>query len=698
MKTSTASIAMSALCLCAANVAAEVARDNGDSWAIETIVVTAERTGIHEPVAQTATRTPTPVEKIPQSIQTLNRNLIEEQDLQNLPSALANVSGVAPSSPMQLVLQPTLVRGFAVSYYFDGLPSYQLPAGAADPGTLINVERIEVAKGPASTLFGGGAGAPLAGLINLISRDPVPEAAGSVAIRAGSFDTFGGAADINLPLTDQLAVRVNGMIEQADSFLDVVDSKQRAIFPSIAWTPCEDTRLVLRGRFNRSLQQEYAGLPSELVEPARLISRKVFAGASDAPETAVENNQIGAFLSHRLTDRIELNAAAGTYDGKIDEWSTFPFGQLAGTLYNFGNGLLTSDTDKVFATASITALLGDGAIRHQILSGIDWDDTDYKGSLSLNAFWAFLDYTAANPTATYGAPPPLFSDQRDKLSSTALFVQDQVSIGNRLDVTLGLRWTQLDITSNVSGFVTDDTDRRLTPRVGATFELLDGLSLFAGYARGFQGVVAAGFFGIEPKPETSTSWETGLKFASPIEGLTGTLALYQVERRNVITPDPVLPFVYGQSGEQRARGIEADLIYEPSPALSILASYAYTDAEVSRDNALPEGDRLRAVPRHSGRLAVRYRFAGTALEGLEIGAGVTAMSGRELTLPNTARVDGLVLADAQVAYDFGPAMLRVSVQNLFDRGGFEPYQYLGGAFVVPVQPRAAYLTLQTGSW
>ena len=671
---------------------------NTESWAMETIVVTAERGGLYEPVVQTATRTDTPVEKIPQSIQSLNRNLIEDQDLQNLTTALLNVSGVMPTTPMQTVLQATLLRGFGVSYYFDGLPTYQLPPGIADPGTLINVERIEVAKGPTSTLYGGGAGAPLSGIVNLVSRDPVQELGGSFSLRTGSFDTVGGAADINVPLGEQVAIRLSAMAEQSDSHIDVIDSERYAVFPSLSWDITDHTRLLLRGRFNHLEQQEYAGLPVELIKPEHLISRDVYAGANDSPRTEIENTQVGAFLTHAFSDRLEMNIAIGLYEGEFEEWASFPFGQIAGTLYNFGTGFLPSDTDKRFATASVTARLGEGLVRHQLLAGVDWDDTDYFGALYFNPFWSLLDYSAADPTASFGAVPPLFFDQNDDLSSTAVFVQDQISIGERLDLTLGLRWTSLDIQSVVSGLETDDTDDRITPRVGATFEVVDGLSVFAGYSEGFQGVVAGGFLGIVPKPESSKSYEAGFKFAAPITGLTGTVAVYELTRRNVATPDPVIPFTFVQTGEQRARGVEADLIYEPSPALSLLFSYAYTDAEVTKDNNLPKGDRLRAVPEHSGRLAVRYRFAGTSLDGLEIGAGLTAVSKRELTLPNTTAIGGFTVMDAQVAYHIGAATLTLSLQNLLDKGGFEPYQYLGGAFVVPTQPRSAFLTIQAGTW
>ena len=143
--------------------------------------------------------TSSPIEKIAQSIQVLTRALIDDQDLRTLSDALANVSGVTPTSTFETVLQSPLVRGFNANYYIDGLPAYGLPTATVDPATLIGVARIEVAKGPSSTLYGGGTGAPLGGLINLVSPLPDPSFGGQVTARAGSFDTYGATGDISVP-------------------------------------------------------------------------------------------------------------------------------------------------------------------------------------------------------------------------------------------------------------------------------------------------------------------------------------------------------------------------------------------------------------------------------------------------------------------------------------------------------------------
>ncbi|MBS88083.1 TonB-dependent receptor [Sphingobium sp.] len=665
-------------------------------WTPE-IIVTGVRDGYDVPAATSATRVATPVEKIPQSIQSLTRQLIEDQDLQNLTDALVNVSGIVPTSQGQAVLQPTLVRGFKVNYFIDGIPTYQLPEGAADPATLVFVDRIEVVKGPTSTLYGGGAGAPLSGLINLVSRDPsTTNLLMNAGLRAGSFNSWGGDADINLPIGAMAAFRVSGMVESADSFIDFVTMDRFGIFPSLLVKLGPDTRLVVRGRYNKIEQTEYAGLPVELIKPNLVIDRNVFAGARDAPRTSVENKAITGTLTHSFSDGVQAELSINRTLNKFDEWATFPYGQIAGTVYNFGSARLPSDTQKTYTTGTVTAKLGDAAIRQTLLAGVDYDETDYYARLDFNVAWGVVDFANPLPAGSFGAPPPIFYDQRDRMKTIAIFAQDQVSIGERLDLTLGLRWTRLKIASDLGLFgATEESSSKVTPRAGLTYRIADGVSLFAGYSEGFQGVVGGAFYGLTPKPETSQAWEAGIKLNAPIKGLTGTAALYQVTRQNVLTAIPN-SFFYSQDGEQRACGAELDLIYEPTPSLSLLFNYAYTDAKVTMATTIPVGARLRAVPRHSARLAGRYRFQSGALKGLEAGAGMTIVSERELTLPNSVAINGSTLVDAQASYDLGPVRLGVSIVNLLGSKAFAPYQYLGGAYVTPVQPRSAFVTLRAG--
>ncbi|MEM9422283.1 MAG: TonB-dependent receptor plug domain-containing protein, partial [Pseudomonadota bacterium] len=155
-----------------------------DSWRDDVIIVRGKRSTLYGADQAAVTRLPVPLDELPQSIQVLTPTLLEEQALTTLSDALVNISGVVPSQPSEIVLSNPIVRGFEAEIFVDGLIGYG-DAAVLDPASLVGVERIEVAKGPTSVLFGGGTGAPVGGLINVVTKTPQAEPFAKFALRTG---------------------------------------------------------------------------------------------------------------------------------------------------------------------------------------------------------------------------------------------------------------------------------------------------------------------------------------------------------------------------------------------------------------------------------------------------------------------------------------------------------------------------------
>ncbi|WP_426080264.1 TonB-dependent siderophore receptor [Herbaspirillum huttiense] len=329
--------------------------------------------------------------------------------------------------------------------------------------------------------------------------------------------------------------------------------------------------------------------------------------------------------------------------------------------------------------------------RHEWVAGVAYDLTKFYSGMGFDGTSVgSIDLSNPQYNLSFGDKTPINSTQTDRYRTLATYVQDQAHYG-RWHFTGALRLTQLEFQEAEQG--TDKTYHHVSPRVGVNYDLLQGLALYAGYATAFR--APFGFIGSSiPKPETSRNIELGIKLDDKARKLSGTLAVFEQTRDNVATADPANPLVSIQTGQQRARGFEADMTWEPVRALSLLANYAYTQAVVTQDNTIPVGDTLARVPRHSGRLAFRYRVLDGAAEGLSFGAGITALGRRQLTLPNTVSVPGMATVDAQAAYDFGQYTLQLSGYNLTGRRSYESYQYFGFPVVIPTQPRSFYLTLK----
>lgn len=686
--------ALGALALLAPPALAQTASsDREPGWTPSEIIVTSTRDLGYVAREASTLRTPVPILETPQSVQVLTRKLLNEQELTTLADAVRNVSGVVTALPSEAVLANPIVRGFESEVFIDGLVAYGDTA-VIDPSSLSGTERIEVAKGPTSLLFGGGTGAPVGGLINVVTKIPTGEALYAASIRAGSFGTIAPSSDIDQPLSSAIGVRLTGEYFRSDDDIDVVTIDRITINPSFRAALGPDTDLIVRLGYGKVEQLEYAGLPSAV---ARLpgIDRFRFSGATDAPRTEIENKLATGVLTHRVSDAVTATVQVRRYESDFDEFATFPFIAFAppvGTRYTIFNARLPARVREWTADASVTAEFKTGGIAHVLLAGIQYDATDYRAAIDFAPIGA-LDYAVPGSDLAFGPVTPVAPQIFNRYRTTALYAQDQIGVGDRLHILAGLRYSELGLTEVLGGTGTDNSKGRVDPRIGATFDVAEGVALFAGFATGSRLSV---FFsgGTElPVPETSQSYEAGIKLGLKYAGLSGTIALFDQTRKNVPTADPANPFVSVQTGEQQARGIEGDLIWEPSRNWSVLASYAYTDAKVTRDTVIPSGDRLPRVPEHSGRLAVRYRIVDGKLAGFGIGAGVSAASAAEITLPNSSRGDGYAVFDTQASYETGPVRIGVSVVNLFDRHYFLPYQYLAQDVVRPGTPRAGFVTL-----
>jgi iron complex outermembrane receptor protein len=662
------------------------------SWTPE-IIVTAERPANYAIGAASITRTPVPLINTPQSIQVLTRTLLDEQQLFTLAEAVRNISGVVPALPSEAVLANPMVRGFESEVFVDGLIAYGDTA-VVDPSSLSGVERIEVAKGPTSLLFGGGTGAPVGGLINIVTKVPTGDAHYAALIRAGSFGTIAPSIDIDQPLGDGFGIRVTGEYLNSNDDVDVVSIDRITVNPSLKATLGDDTDFVLRLGYSKVRQLEYAGLPAAVVDLPTVDPFR-FSGATDAPRTEIENKMATGVLTHRFSDKVSATVQLRRYVSDFDEFGTFPFIAFfppVGSTYVMFQGRLPVAVREWTADASMTAEFETGGISHVLLAGFQYDATDYTGAISFAPIGT-LDYAVPGSDLPFGPIPDVAPQLVNEYRTTALYAQDQIRIGDRVHVLAGLRWSRLGQREVLGGVGTDVSRGRVDPRIGATIDLVDGVVLFGGWATGSRQAIFFNGGGAAPVPETSRVFEGGVKFALKDAGLSGTLAVFDQKRRNVPTADPLNPFASVQTGEQQSSGVEADLIWEPSRSLSVLASYAYTDARVTADTAIPAGDRLTRVPEHSGRLAVRYRIVDGALQGLGIGAGMSAASAAEITLPNSDRGDSYAVFDAQASYDIGRFRLGVSVANIFNSRYFIPYQYLAQSVLRPGQPRSAFVTL-----
>ena len=654
-----------------------------------------------------STKTATPIERIPQNIQVVPQSLIDDQRTLSVDEALRNVSGAqgnyALSTP---AFDSTTIRGFAAEQWLDGLAVYYNPG---DRDSLANVERIEVLKGPSAILYGGGAGAPVGGAVNVVSKLPTDKASGEIGFTFGSDRYLQPYIDINQPLNSSGTVlfRVTGEYTNAESFIDVIETERYSINPTLTLTNKTDTTLTVQGRANRWEQPEYQGLPATgTVAGAFDIDRTLFIGPDDVPDSYSEVQGVTVTLDHKISEAASLNVKA--------RWSRSEFAERVQTLvgadsfqgnvpflppstWALSNALLFQEQDEFTINPNMQFKFGAGPTENMLLIGADYSRVSDNGFLTADAFIGGagivdLDNPVfGTPYIEPGKSPfTTFQDAVNEYTTKGAYVQLQSSIYDRLHLLGGLRLANVEIVSfDPVTFTDDETDEtRLLPRAGAVLDIVPGISVYGSYSEGLRGNPFVNFTGA-PEPEESTQYEAGFKL-SPGFGLTGTIAVFEIERSNV----PVtVGFVTTATGEERSRGFETDWLWQPDDNWSVLANYAYIDAELTKATAgAPAGSALIGIPEHSGRFWINYAFDPGLLGGWSVGAGIYAASDSPVDLANTFFAESYNTVDAKIAYAGENFEAALNIKNLTDEEYFVPYSYFGGR-VAPGQDRAVYGTV-----
>ena len=241
------------------------AEEPEETYEFDPMTVTGQRG--EYPVEETAgaTKTLTPIYEIPQSIQVIPRQIIDDQVADTLTEVIRNISGIQGKTKREALQTQIngdyLVRGFFTEAYVNGRQTY-LDAGL-DPASLVNIEQVLVLKGPSSSLYSGGVGAPVGGVINLIEKSPMEIPFYEVEGRIGSFDLFGTSFDVNQPLSydGKLALRVTGDYAQSEDFVDEIENEYFSIYPTLSYKT-DTTEFTLRLRYQDQEYDEYIGLPT----------------------------------------------------------------------------------------------------------------------------------------------------------------------------------------------------------------------------------------------------------------------------------------------------------------------------------------------------------------------------------------------------------------------------------------------------
>lgn len=635
------------------------------------------------------------LEDTPTSVSVVPGTVIESQRDIILGDALKNVSGVNVGTVNG-------VNDFFVIRGFDSLSSgLVLTDGAPEPEAtfypLYNVSQVEVMKGPTAILYGGN---PLAGAVHLVRKQPQTQRFADLSLSYGRFDTLDGMLDANAATADgKLSVRLNGLATETDSYRDDKGGSIRAVNPALAWRPSADTRVGLNFEYVQSNFAPDSGIPLLGDAIADVPRTRSYQSPFDVSEQDLYRVRLD--VEHRLSDRLVFRDKA--YHTDLD-WQSdgtlivgaFPIPGVT-TLVARTLPMLADRQKWTGNQAELTFDFTTGRARHTLLAGFEVSRLTDEFTLDV-ALLPTIDLF--NPVET--AQPPLFLIPGQSLAGDARtwviapYLMDRIDLG-RFQVLAGARLDSLDYEETIVPTTRDAT--KLSPLLGLVFEPTRGLSLYAsgGSAFGPPSSLVVG----EREPEESWQLEAGIKKKFLGGKAFATAAYYHLDKDNIAIPDAT--GVTRQTGDQRADGFEAELQVEAHPGLFATASYAFTDAELTRFSEIVIlGDRpafsVRDLSGNRPAFAPRHLFNAWLVKslpaGFQVGVGGRYVGEQFISEDNAFAVDDYFLVDAMAAYRRGRFKGSLHFKNVTDTE-YETRGF-GSASVIPANPFAVYARIEIG--
>ncbi|MFT4116148.1 TonB-dependent siderophore receptor [Bradyrhizobium sp.] len=632
----------------------------------------------------TATKTSTPVLETPQSVTTVTRRQIDEQNPQTVGNALRYTAGVLSEVDATTRYDSVFLRGigaFGTSTNFvsflDGL---KLPRGQAFAVTSIDaflLDRIEVIKGPSAVLYGQ---INPGGLVNLVSRQPSDVPYSEARIEGGSYGRIQGGITSQgaLDAAHQWLYSISAIGRMSGTRYDGVDEQRFGVAPAITWRPDADTQLTVSGFYQHDPKGGYFNsLYAQSLAPAAYrpyLNRNLNAGDPGFDRFDREQSGVGYVFDRRLNDVVSFHSAL-RYT-KVD--TDFQSLQMAGALT--GAGTIpraairsTESADGIAADNRLRFDFGTSGIEHTVLAG--WDQQNTHSSW-LYQFGGATSLDVVNPVyyQPVGALTPFINNDQS-LSQTGIYVQDQMKFGG-FRLTLGTRhdWTEQTTDNRIAATKQSQDSDKQTYRAGLLYLFDNGLAPYVSYATSFEPTIGVGSNGLPFVPTTGEQYEGGLKYKPAFADMLFTAAVFDLRQQNTLTPSSVAGFNV-QQGEIRSRGIELEARGKVTENIEIVAASTFLDTKVTRSTDLTTiGKRPQAVPAHFESLWVNYSFLTGSVAGLSLGGGVRSVGPSYGDDVNSLVTPGYVVFDAAARYDlvnlvraWKGAELTINVTNLFDK-------------------------------
>lgn len=651
-----------------------------------------EMEGYNATHSSVATKTSMPLVRTSQSVSVVTREQIDKQGSMTVAEAVRYTPGVL-SNPYgntrryDYLAMRGINDGSVDNIIIDGLKSM------GDPGSYSSlqidpyfIERIDVLKGPSSVLYGR---SNPGGLASLTTKRPQFTEAARIDLSYGSNDYKSLGFDVTGPLNENIAYRVLGVSEDADSQVDHVEETRYALMPSLAIYLNDDTSLNLYAYLQHDPNGGYHGsLPASGTLEKRngeRLSGSFFEGDPDIEEFKRTQKMVGYEFQHRFNDVWSARQNFRYLDAEVENsqvWQSGYYGPTSNLLYRgFSGG--EESLHAWIVDNMLQADFSTGSVLHTVVVGLDYQSTKNK-TLDEYDYSTVSPLDIANPIYTSNdlAGLATSSNALRRQKQAGLYVQDLIELDN-WNFSFGLRqdWYDVSIDDAIKGKDANQGEK-LSGHAGVLYAFDNGVSPYLSYSTSFNPTSNYSSGAQILKPTTGKQWEAGVKFQPVGRNDLYTLSFFTIEMENLFAKENslVTDNFYKGVGGMKSRGVELEARVSVTERLRLLGSVTLNDVEYSKHyftfdtsgavvNA--KGNTPYQTPERMASLWADYNFAEGLLSGLNIGGGARYVGYSWGNDAHDFKVPSYTLFDASIGYDLRRLGLlgtsvRLNANNLTD--------------------------------
>ena len=647
------------------------------------------------------------------------------------------------------------IRGFKTTQtdknaiLVDGLPGLATRYGS--PPT-VNVESIDVVKGPTSVLYGQG---QPGGFVNMITKKPGATAAGVATVTESAYDgdgisighDLGTVADLDFtgPINSSQSLLYRVILEDVDkkSFRQGVYEHSYYIAPSLTWVVSQDTTATVAVE----VRHREAGYDNALVAPNKdvnlIASREtVYQSPNDIlpefgrSETFTLDHAITSEINwHTAVRSITANDSAVGYDQNsvflLPATTKAPILPAEWVVQRRARQQF-NERSYNFIDSNVTMPLATGPVEHKFLFGVNGgvDTTDFNriqfyngpvtgalarpGPTSINV-GVYNPITNISPAITTFPGGAGLNDRYTRSETYAGYLSDLMTLAEQWKLNLGLRYSgeqqyasERKAAPNVNRF----KNSKVLPTAGLLFEPTGSWTVYTAYSTSYVPVPANtqdanGNYAFNPVSAHQVEFGTKL---DKLQGrLSVTAAVFDIHSDNVIEAALCNAGVAGtcsqQVGQEHSKGGELEVNTHFVEGWQALLGYSYTDAKVAKSSTAPTaplvGDRLTNSSLNNLHLWSRYDVGSGPLKGLGGGLGVFHVSNHTGTLPSSSDqrlllLPGYTVVDMAIYYSLLQRYdFTLKVGNLLNKVYYEGVNSTTNELgVVPGSPRYLQLSVR----